>query len=608
MQISFFKKSLLLIAPGLIFLALSAAREARAGWKGDIRVNIESAGKQACRGADCPWSIAVDKNNRVHVVWEDRRQGNPLRIYYRGKDPDPTWLKWDAADHELSLIDSVELFGHPSISPQPNGRLFSVFVEERPFGGELYGSWVSDHPSLAVEANMVSHAGGNYLTFSSSGWQTTIAVSGRRSVTFWPYVDPQNPLYLPIFYRIYENDSAESEEEPILLPELAQNYRGVHLSACAGSNNKVYLVCRLITDDFPCGHIYLFTLNILSAKITAIDDLTSQESAAVQFPYIAVMPDQSGQDRIFVAYEIYDANNGVRAAFETNYEDHWTAPIPLSDENESSGRPCLAVNGNMIDFVYESPCNQPNTQIFHRRYNLSNGALSDPIQVTNSEGFFNKRPVVASDSYGNLHLVYITNREHPEIFGDEEVYYSIWDAPPAEPTGIRYDRENYTLTWDRAEPDIDHYLVNVNGRDTVLTESSVNLERLSFNDFVVTIETVDLSGQESRKALYQSKIDGLRQIARVPKSLIVGNNYPNPFNSSTTIPIAHSRESLPLFLEIFDITGRVVKTFIINNENTREVVWNGRNDYAMPVTSGIYYYRLRTEKQFGNTEMMTYIK
>jgi hypothetical protein len=251
MRISLLRKTLLFFALILFCLILLATRQARAEWKGDVRVNIENSGKQASRGADCPWSISVDKKSRVHVVWEDRRQGRPLRIYYRGKDADPTWLKWDASDYELSLIDSVELFGHPSIFPQQNGKLFSVFVEERPFGGELYGSWVADHPSRGIEADMVSRAGGNHLTYSSGGWQTTIAVNGQRSVTFWPYVDPENTAFLSIYYRIYNNDLPENEEQAIFVPGRGLAYRGVHLSACAGSGGRVFLVCKLTTADFP---------------------------------------------------------------------------------------------------------------------------------------------------------------------------------------------------------------------------------------------------------------------------------------------------------------------------------------------------------------------
>ena len=66
-------------------MVLLFSRSARSEWRGDVRVNVEPAGKQASRGGDCPWSISVDNNNRIHVVWEDRRQGHPLRIFYRGK-------------------------------------------------------------------------------------------------------------------------------------------------------------------------------------------------------------------------------------------------------------------------------------------------------------------------------------------------------------------------------------------------------------------------------------------------------------------------------------------------------------------------------------------
>jgi len=602
-----FRKFALLSALIIFCLIIFLSKSGRADWKGDIRVNIENVGKQASRGADCPWSISVDGNNRVHVVWEDRRQGYPLRIYYRGKDPDPSWMKWDSSDYELSIIDSVEMFGHPSICPRRDGKLFSVYVEEKPFGGELYGSWITDHPSRQIESNMVSTAGGNYLTFSSSGWQTTIAVYENMSITFWPYVNLEMSGSLPVYYKIYDKDTPVTSEQPIILPEAGLEYRGVHLSASAGSNNKVYLVCRVISDEFPRGHIFLFTLNIKNAQIIDIKDLTPNESRNCLFPYIAVSPQNNGNDLIFVTFEISDFNS--KAVFISNISGAWTEPIILSAGNKTSGHPCVAINGDFVDFVYESPNNTPNTQLYHQRYDPYTDVLSNAVQVTSSADYFNMRPVVASDSYGNLHLIYITNRENPDMFGDEEVYYSIYDSPPLAPDGFEFDREDNTITWrDNPEPDISHYKVDFNGRDTVIYDNRIDIEQLSFDQFIISVKAVDLSGQESVPALYRSTLRGVREITEPPKSLIVGKNYPNPFNALTSIPISAKNMTFPSYLEIFDIKGKIVKTFVINDGNRREIIWNGRSDYAKYVSSGVYFYRLRSRTEFGNTKIMTFIK
>ncbi|UCC80021.1 MAG: T9SS type A sorting domain-containing protein [Candidatus Zixiibacteriota bacterium] len=602
-----FRKFVLLLSLLVFCLILLASKSARSEWKGDVRVNVETSGKQASRGADCPWSISVDKNNRVHVVWEDRRHGYPLRIYYRGKDPDPTWMKWDASDYELSTIDSVVKFGHPSIYPQSNGKLFSVYVEEKSFGGELYGSWIDDHPSRRIESDLVSTAGGNYLTFSSTGWQTTIAVYENRAITFWPYVNTELPASLPVYFRIYDSGVPATEELPITLPETGLAYKGVHLSASAGSDNKVYLACRVITDEFPVGHIFLLTLNIRTAQILDIEDLTPNETRSCLFPYIGVSTLEGGTDLIFVAFEIRDTDS--KAAFLSNRSGSWSEPMILSNRDNTSGHPCVTINGDFVEFVYESPNNSPTTQLYHQRFNLNTGVLSGAFRITNSGDYFNMRPVIASDSYGNLHLVYITNRENPHLFGDEEVYYSIYDSPPLIPRGFRYHREDNIITWmDNREPDISHYVVDFNGRDSILYDNRFEIGNFLFDDFIIGVKAVDLAGQESAPALYQSTMRGIREIAGAPKGLMVGRNYPNPFNASTSIPIAVTNMTFPLYLEIFDIKGKIVKTFVISDENRREIVWNGRSDYAKYVSSGVYYYRLRSDTRSGKTRSMIFMK
>ncbi len=599
-------KSTLILSLLIFCLAIIATRSAQAGWRGETRVNVDNFGKQASRGSDCPWSISVDNNDRVHVVWEDRRQGYPLRIYYRGKNADPTWSKWDGLDYELSTIDSVVKFGHPSIAPQRNGKLFSVYVEERAFNGELFGSWVSDHPSGPIESEMVSGEGGNHLTFSSSGWQTTIAVYENRSITFWPYVDPDRTDILPIYFRIYENDLPVSSEKPIILPEREMDYWGVHLSACAGSNNKIYLACRLTTEDFPAGHIFIITIDIKTEAIIEIEDITPDETLSCSFPYIAARPMLDGNDIIYVVYE--KDNTGGRAIFATNRSGQWSDKIALAPAGETSGRPCLAVNGDFVDIVYESPNNTFNSQIFHQRYYSNTGELAEPVRITSTEDFFNKRPVIASDSYGNIHVIYITNRENPDRFADEEVYYSVYDAPPSAPKGLKLHGNGNLLRWRaNREPDISHYEIELLGENLIVYNNEFEIEGSIFEDELIIVRAVDLMGQKSEPAILRLADNGVWNNGPIPASFAIGRNYPNPFNNSTVIPIS-SKAAAPAYLEILDITGRIVNVISIRENDANEVIWNGTDAYGENVSSGTYFYRLETALGAGQARKMSLLR
>ncbi|MBT8400107.1 MAG: T9SS type A sorting domain-containing protein [Rhodothermia bacterium] len=84
----------------------------------------------------------------------------------------------------------------------------------------------------------------------------------------------------------------------------------------------------------------------------------------------------------------------------------------------------------------------------------------------------------------------------------------------------------------------------------------------------------------------------------LPSDYKLFDNYPNPFNPSTTIGF-----ELPLDknvnVRIYDVSGRLVKTLIDNqllSAGTHEVTWSGRNESGFPVASGTYIYAL----EYGN--------
>ncbi|MCK5087463.1 MAG: T9SS type A sorting domain-containing protein, partial [Melioribacteraceae bacterium] len=74
-------------------------------------------------------------------------------------------------------------------------------------------------------------------------------------------------------------------------------------------------------------------------------------------------------------------------------------------------------------------------------------------------------------------------------------------------------------------------------------------------------------------------------------------NYPNPFNPSTTISYTLPRTSM-VSVKIYDVLGREVMTLLneVQNRGVYDVVWKGTNNYGAKVGSGIYFYRVETDK------------
>jgi hypothetical protein len=78
----------------------------------------------------------------------------------------------------------------------------------------------------------------------------------------------------------------------------------------------------------------------------------------------------------------------------------------------------------------------------------------------------------------------------------------------------------------------------------------------------------------------------------------LGQNLPNPFSRSTTIPFALSERG-DLYLRIYSPDGALVKTLASGLHDAgipyfRE--WDGTNERGESVSSGVYFYRLQVGK------------
>lgn len=71
------------------------------------------------------------------------------------------------------------------------------------------------------------------------------------------------------------------------------------------------------------------------------------------------------------------------------------------------------------------------------------------------------------------------------------------------------------------------------------------------------------------------------------------NNYPNPFNPSTTISYSLP-EAGNVQIKIFDVLGREVAKLVDETKNAGKhtIIWNGSNN-----ASGIYFYTITFQNQ-----------
>jgi hypothetical protein len=93
--------------------------------------------------------------------------------------------------------------------------------------------------------------------------------------------------------------------------------------------------------------------------------------------------------------------------------------------------------------------------------------------------------------------------------------------------------------------------------------------------------------------LYQTV--GVTENDALPKDFTLYQNYPNPFNMDTEIGFALAISG-QVTLDIYDILGRKIRTLVADNLEAgyHSYRWNSTDDSGAAVSSGLYFYKIRT--------------
>ena len=77
----------------------------------------------------------------------------------------------------------------------------------------------------------------------------------------------------------------------------------------------------------------------------------------------------------------------------------------------------------------------------------------------------------------------------------------------------------------------------------------------------------------------------------IPDSKILLINYPNPFNSETTITFDFMSDHYSGEIVIYDVLGQRVKTYLPGSDLHGSFVWDGRDETGQTVSSGVFFCR-----------------
>ena len=87
--------------------------------------------------------------------------------------------------------------------------------------------------------------------------------------------------------------------------------------------------------------------------------------------------------------------------------------------------------------------------------------------------------------------------------------------------------------------------------------------------------------------------------------LVLYQNRPNPFNPNTTISFTLP-EKTRAELSVYDVEGKLVAVLVNDalDKGFKEVTWDGKDYHGIPVSSGVYFYRLKAGKQVLTRKMV----
>lgn len=110
-----------------------------------------------------------------------------------------------------------------------------------------------------------------------------------------------------------------------------------------------------------------------------------------------------------------------------------------------------------------------------------------------------------------------------------------------------------------------------------------------------------------RDGLYQVKLSGsdIGYAGNQANKVRTISNYPNPFNPDTNISFTLS-EKAEANIQIYNLKGQIVREMGVKpyKSGVNTINWDGRDNSYNPVSSGIYFIRIKTGTESQTHKML----
>lgn len=355
------------------------------------------------------------------------------------------------------------------------------------------------------------------------------------------------------------------------------------------------------------------SFNLTTGQVTGVDTYEFPDEGAAnvyihvtESDYVALFGgtvidiDQDGNDEVF--YPVYSSGSSILL----NY-DEGENTLEITGDNvvqnifgngafsslgigsgDLDGDGNLEVFGSGPSYVGTS-FKEGNLPAYVRIAEFQGGDVEDPASYTLEEiPYFEPFDTTAFNVIHGDDTTYYEDGIQGPVFVSKFAYLGDPDGDEYNELAIAFqgiDDSTFVIE-ETIDPE-----TNLPVRDTV--EANVNENRV----FMRVLQGSGLS------------VDIVDEEIILPKDYTLSDNYPNPFNPTTSFSY-----TLPLdktvSVRIYDVAGREVKTLLGNEfrtAGTYEVTWDGTNNAGASVASGTYIYSLEWG-QFRKSKKMVLIK
>jgi hypothetical protein len=416
-KVEVFIFSILVLTSILITIHYCAA--APSGWSDDKRLTTSE------QNSYNP-TVAVNGSN-IHVVWDDFRDGNTEIYYKRSTDNGMTW----GSDTRLTNDEATSKYPVVVI----NGRnIHVVWGEHRHGNWDVYYKRSTDN----------GESWGNDTRLTSEGWNSyrpAVAVNGSNIHVVW--MDNRDGNTKIYYKRSTDNGESWGSDTKLTIDEAESFYPKVVVN---GSNIHV------VWSDERDGNteIYYKNSNDNGENWGSDTRLTNDEAASIN-PVVAV----NGRNIHVVMTDNRDGNTEIYYKCSTDNGESWGNDTRLTSDGWSSSRPAVVVNGSNIHVVWSDE-RDGNTEIYYKNSNDNGNNWGSDTRLTNDEVSSN-RPAVAVNG-GNIHVVWQDDRDgNWEIYYKQGMFNQSLNQPssPSPGNGTTNVDINKDLTWTCTDPDGD---------------------------------------------------------------------------------------------------------------------------------------------------------